>query len=229
MGSSLVSEKREPFWWDHGNPTFGATKTNECLSKLHWCCLAWTNPAPLCDLTRKSQQFMFKQYFEPFSMKLKTSHQNVSPSNYFDQGRFGDQIQTFQEWSQLPTCCAQNKFRQPHPQRALNPYINHNLAWQISSSDREEILHTKRNLCTTHFCTWFFAAWLCLAVCEQLARCIRTSRCAWGGWKRVVETTGSTCCHLQHCAWYQGLYAPPYNKWNMKHGKITRTCWWKVL
>ena len=27
----------------------------------------------------------------------------------------------FQEWSQLPTCCAQNKFRQPHPQRPLNP------------------------------------------------------------------------------------------------------------
>ena len=60
---------------------------DECLHKLHWFCLAWTNPVPLCDLKRK--------FFEPCSMKLKTSHQNVSPSNYFDQGRFGDQLQTF--------------------------------------------------------------------------------------------------------------------------------------
>ena len=43
----------------------------------------------------------------------------------------------------------------------------------------------------THFVPLLFGAWLCLAVCKQWARCIRTSRCAFGKWsaEHVIPTS----------------------------------------
>ena len=194
---------------------------DECLHKLHWCCPAWTNPAPLCDLKRKSEQFIFKQYFEPFSMKLKTSHQNVSPSNYFDQGRFGDQLQTFSRM--IPTsnllCPKQiSSTSSTETPKSINKLFFSTT--NFKQRPRRDIVPATFVCCLLrHGCAWLRAnKWP--AASEHLA-------VPEVGGSVLLKQQASTHCHLQHCAWHQGLHAPHYNKWNMKHGKITRNFWWK--